>query len=158
MTFLLINKIIISKIAGHGYSLKGGISKKDSTQGTQWAYFQGFAPPEPLAEFPVAHKKRFAKPLKIRPRSPDSLDAALKRIPVTDYHPSPLSSHDTFFKVISQGAMIAILYIPPLGVLIHFQTSPVLPVGPKGPQVPYIGVSGHLKAYPVFRAGEICPM
>jgi len=73
--------------------LNGGISKKDSTQSPQWAYFQGFAPPEPLAEFPVATKNVCAKPLKIRTRTPDTLDAALRSIPGTGYHPSHLSGH-----------------------------------------------------------------
>jgi hypothetical protein len=63
--------------------LKGGISKKDSTQSPQCSYFQGFAPPEPLAEFPVATNNVCAKPLKIRTRTPDTLDAALKRTGVT---------------------------------------------------------------------------
>jgi hypothetical protein len=32
---------------GHGCSSKDGISKKDSTQAWQWAYFQGFTPHNP---------------------------------------------------------------------------------------------------------------
>jgi len=59
--------------------------KKNSTQGLQWAYFQGFAPPEPLAEYPLATRKRFAKPLKIRPRPPNTIDVVLKRMDVTGY-------------------------------------------------------------------------
>jgi hypothetical protein len=39
--------------------------QKDSTQGMQWAYFQGFAPPETLAEYAVATRKGCDKPLKI---------------------------------------------------------------------------------------------
>jgi hypothetical protein len=70
---------------GHGCSLRGGISEKDSTPGLQWAYFQGFVPPEPLAEFPIATRKRFAKPLKISSRTLNAIDAVLKRIPVTGY-------------------------------------------------------------------------
>jgi hypothetical protein len=66
--------------------------QKDSTQGLQWAYFQGFAPPEHLAEFPVATRKRFAKPLKIRTRPPDTIDVVLKRTGVIglDYHEYPV--------------------------------------------------------------------
>jgi len=45
----------------------------------QWACFQGFAPPEPLAEFPVDTSKRFAKPLKIRPRPQNTIDVVLKK-------------------------------------------------------------------------------
>ncbi len=59
--------------------------KKDSTQGLQWAYFQGFTPPEPLAEYAVATRKRFAKPLKIRPRPLNAIDVVLKRTAVTGY-------------------------------------------------------------------------
>jgi len=59
--------------------------KKDSTQGLQWAYFQGFAPPEPLAEFPVATRKRSAKPLKISPRPLNTIDVVLKKMAVTGY-------------------------------------------------------------------------
>jgi hypothetical protein len=59
--------------------------KKNSTQGLQWAYFQGFAPPEPLAEYAVATRKRFAKPLKIRSRPLNAIDVVLKRIAVTGY-------------------------------------------------------------------------
>jgi len=67
--------------------LKGGISEKDSTQGVQWAYFYGFAPPEHHVECAVANRKRFAKPLKISSRTLNAIDAALKRIPVTGYSP-----------------------------------------------------------------------
>jgi len=54
-------------------------------QGLQWAYFQGFTPPEPLAEYAVATRKRFAKPLKIRPRPLNAIDVVLKRTAVTGY-------------------------------------------------------------------------
>jgi len=57
--------------------------KKNSTQGLQWADFQGFALPESLAEFPVATRKRSAKPLKIRPRALNAIDVVLKRTGVT---------------------------------------------------------------------------
>jgi len=59
--------------------------QKNPTQGLQWSYFQGFAPPEPLAEFPVATRKRFAKPLKIRPRPPNAIDVVLKRAAATGH-------------------------------------------------------------------------
>jgi len=59
--------------------------KKNSTQGLQWSYFQGFAPPDPLAAYAVVTRKRFAKPLKIRPRARDTIDVVLKRIAVTGY-------------------------------------------------------------------------
>jgi len=45
--------------------------------------FEGFAPPEPLAEYAFATRKRFAKPLKIRPRPRDTIDVVLKRTAVT---------------------------------------------------------------------------
>jgi len=50
----------------------------------QWACFQGFAPPGPLAESTVANRKEFAKPLKIRPRPLNAIDVILKRMPVTE--------------------------------------------------------------------------
>jgi hypothetical protein len=52
----------------------------------QWSDFQGFAPPGPLAECAVANRKRFAKPLKIRPRTLNAIDVVLKRMPVTGYY------------------------------------------------------------------------
>jgi hypothetical protein len=79
-----ISQNIMSR--GHGCSLRGGISEKDSTLGLQWAYFQGFAPPEPLAEYVLATRKRFAKPLKISSRTLNAIDAALKRTPVDIRH------------------------------------------------------------------------
>jgi hypothetical protein len=60
--------------------------KKNSTQGLQWAYFQGFALPEPLAECTVGTRKRFAKPLKIRPGPLNAIDVVLKRTAVTGYY------------------------------------------------------------------------
>jgi len=51
----------------------------------QWAYFQGFAPPEPLAEFPVDMKNVCAKPLKISPRLLNDIDVVLKGTAVTGY-------------------------------------------------------------------------
>jgi hypothetical protein len=65
--------------------LRGRISEKDSTQGVQWAYFQGVAPPGHHVECTVANRRRFAKPLKIRTRTLNAIDAGLKRIPVTGY-------------------------------------------------------------------------
>jgi hypothetical protein len=50
----------------------------------QWACFQGFAPPEPLVEYVLATRKRFAKPLKIRPRPLNAIDVVLKRMAVTE--------------------------------------------------------------------------
>jgi hypothetical protein len=50
----------------------------------QWSYFEGFAPPGPLAECAVANRKRFAKPLKIRPRTLNAIDVVLKRMVVTE--------------------------------------------------------------------------
>jgi len=49
----------------------------------QWSYFQGFAPPEPLAKYAVAIRKRFAKPLKIRPLPLNAVDVVLKRAAVS---------------------------------------------------------------------------
>ncbi len=48
-----------------------------------WADFQGFAAPVPLAEYAVAHRKGFTKPLKMRPRPLNAIDVVLKRMPVT---------------------------------------------------------------------------
>jgi hypothetical protein len=62
-----------------------GHLKKNSTHGLQWADFQGFAPSGPLAECTVANRKRFAKPLKIRPRALNAIDVLLKRMAVTGY-------------------------------------------------------------------------
>jgi hypothetical protein len=50
----------------------------------QWACFQGFAPPGPLAECTVANRKGFAKPLKISPRPLNAIDVVLKRMTVTE--------------------------------------------------------------------------
>jgi hypothetical protein len=49
----------------------------------QWADFQGFAPPGPLAECTVANRKGFAKPLKMRPHPLNAIDVVLKRMAVT---------------------------------------------------------------------------
>jgi hypothetical protein len=57
--------------------------KKNPTQGLQWSCCQGFAPSEPLAEFLVATRNMSLKPLTIRPRTLNALDADLKRTPVT---------------------------------------------------------------------------
>jgi hypothetical protein len=72
--------------------------KKDSTQGLQWAYLQGFAPPEPLAEYALATRKRFAKHLKIKPRPPNTIDVVLKRTAVTGY--SLISPADMSFSLV----------------------------------------------------------
>jgi len=49
----------------------------------QWADFQGFAPPGPLAGCAVANRKGFTEPLKMRPRPLDAIDVILKRMAVT---------------------------------------------------------------------------
>jgi len=50
----------------------------------QWACFQGFAPPGHHVECTTANRKRFAKPLKIRPRPLNAIDVVLKRMAVTE--------------------------------------------------------------------------
>jgi len=68
---------------GYGHSFQDDISKKNSTESLQWADFQGFALPGPLAECAMANRKGFAKPLKMRPRPLNAIDVVLKRMAVT---------------------------------------------------------------------------
>jgi hypothetical protein len=66
--------------------------KKDSTQSLQWSYFQGFALPDPLAEYTVGTRKTLAKPLKIRPHPLNAIDVVLERTSCDSILGIPLSS------------------------------------------------------------------
>jgi hypothetical protein len=94
--------------------------QKDPTQGMQWAYFQGFAPPRHHVECTVVNRKRFAKPLKIRPPALNAIDVVLKRMPVTQalvsqLRPcaSRLASYATWLAVaLSPSVQLGIMGLP----------------------------------------------
>jgi hypothetical protein len=70
---------------GHGCCFQDDISKRTPPKACSGLIFKGFAPPEPLAEYALATRKQFAKPLKIWPRPLNAIDVALKRTGVTGY-------------------------------------------------------------------------